>query len=286
MATFFNQATLSYNGNVVNSNVVSGEILSVLSANKTAIGTGYGESDEITYVINVINSGNSAFNGLTLTDDLGAYLLNGTTLTPLDYVDGSLSYFVNGTLAATPAVTAGPPLTVSGINVPANSNVSIVYKARLNEFAPLEAGSVIVNTATLSGSGITPIEFSATIPVDSFIALSITKALSPSSISQNGSVTYTFVISNNGNRDTVLADNVVVSDVFSPALVPIVNVTVDGTPIALGSGYNYNSATGEFSTVVGALTVPAATYDRDPVTGAVIVSPGSTVLSVTGNVSA
>ncbi len=286
MATFFNQATLSYNGNVVNSNVVSGEILSVLSANKTAIGTGYGESDEITYVINVINSGNSAFNGLTLTDDLGAYLLNGTTLTPLDYVDGSLSYFVNGTLAATPAVTAGPPLTVSGINVPANSNVSIVYKARLNEFAPLEAGSVIVNTATLSGSGITPIEFSATIPVDSFIALSITKALSPSSISQNGSVTYTFVISNNGNRDTVLADNVVVSDVFSPALVPIVNVTVDGTPIALGSGYNYNSATGEFSTVVGALTVPAATYSRDPVTGAVIVSPGSTVLSVTGNVSA
>ena len=286
MATFFNQATLSYNGNVVNSNVVSGEILSVLSANKTAIGTGYGESDEITYVINVINSGNSAFNGLTLTDDLGAYLLNGTTLTPLDYVDGSLSYFVNGTLAATPAVTAGPPLTVSGINVPANSNVSIVYKARLNEFAPLEAGSVIVNTATLSGSGITPIEFSATIPVDSFIALSITKALSPSSISQNGSVTYTFVISNNGNRDTVLADNVVVSDIFSPALVPIVNVTVDGTPIALGSGYNYNSATGEFSTVVGALTVPAATYSRDPVTGAVIVSPGSTVLSVTGNVSA
>ena len=286
MATFFNQATLSYNGNVVNSNVVSGEILSVLSANKTAIGTGYGESDEITYVINVINSGNSAFNGLTLTDDLGAYLLNGTTLTPLDYVDGSLSYFVNGTLAATPAVTAGPPLTVSGINVPANSNVSIVYKARLNEFAPLEAGSVIVNTATLSGSGITPIEFSATIPVDSFIALSITKALSPSSISQNGSVTYTFVISNNGNRDTVLADNVVVSDVFSPALVPIVNVTVDGTPIALGSGYNYNSATGEFSTVVGALTVPAATYSRDPVTGAVIVSPGSTVLTVTGNISA
>lgn len=286
MATFFNQATLSYNGNVVNSNVVSGEILSVLSANKTAIGTGYGESDEITYVINVINSGNSAFNGLTLTDDLGAYLLNGTTLTPLDYVDGSLSYFVNGTLAATPAVTAGPPLTVSGINVPANSNVSIVYKARLNEFAPLEAGSVIVNTATLSGSGITPIEFSATIPVDSFIALSITKALSPSSISQNGSVTYTFVISNNGNRDTVLADNVVVSDIFSPALVPIVNVTVDGTPIALGSGYNYNSATGEFSTVVGALTVPAATYSRDPVTGAVIVSPGSTVLTVTGNISA
>lgn len=285
MATFFNQATLSYNGNVVNSNVVSGEILSVLSASKTAIGPGYGESDEITYVINIINSGNSAFNGLTLTDDLGAYPFNSSSLTPLDYIDGSLSYFVNGTLAATPTVSAGPPLTVSGINVPANSNVSLVYKARLNEFAPLEAGSVIVNTATLSGVGFTPIEFSAAIPVDSFIDLSITKAISPSTVSQNGSVTYTFVIRNNGNRDAVATDNVVVTDVFSPALVPIVNVTVDGTPIALGSGYNYNSATGEFSTVVGALTVPAATYDRDPVTGAFVTLPGVTVLTVTGNIS-
>ena len=32
MATFTNQATLRYNGNVVNSNITTGELLEVLSA--------------------------------------------------------------------------------------------------------------------------------------------------------------------------------------------------------------------------------------------------------------
>jgi hypothetical protein len=37
IAQFTNQAQLSYNNTVVNSNVVVGEILEVVSANKTAV---------------------------------------------------------------------------------------------------------------------------------------------------------------------------------------------------------------------------------------------------------
>ncbi len=37
------------------------------------------------------------------------------TLTPLTYVDGSLRYFVNGVLQATPTPTADAPLTVPGL---------------------------------------------------------------------------------------------------------------------------------------------------------------------------
>ena len=37
MATFTNQATLRYNGNVVNSNITTGELLEVLAASKTAV---------------------------------------------------------------------------------------------------------------------------------------------------------------------------------------------------------------------------------------------------------
>ena len=37
MATFTNQATLRYNGNIVNSNITTGELLEVLSATKTAV---------------------------------------------------------------------------------------------------------------------------------------------------------------------------------------------------------------------------------------------------------
>ncbi len=285
MATFFNQATLSYNGNVVNSNIVSGEVLAVLSGTKTAIGSGYGENDEITYVINIINSGNTAYTGLSVTDDLGAYDLAGTDLTPLDYIDGSLRYFVNGTLATTqPTVTAGPPLSITGINLSANSNGYLVYLARLNEFAPIAAGSSITNTATINGIGISPVEVDATVPVDSFIDLTINKSVSPTTVSENGTVTYTFVIQNTGNRATTAADNVIVTDVFAPRLDPLLSVTVDGTPLVDGTGYNYDTGTGVFSTVADALTVPAATFSRNPDTGAVTVTPGTTVLTVTGNI--
>ena len=53
MATFTNQATLRYNGNVVNSNITTGELLEVLSATKTAVIDTYSQGSDITYVINI-----------------------------------------------------------------------------------------------------------------------------------------------------------------------------------------------------------------------------------------
>ena len=73
MARFTNQAQLRYGNAVTNSNVAVGEILEVLSATKTAVKTTYGQNDTVTYIISIVNSGATAFNGLTLTDDLGAY---------------------------------------------------------------------------------------------------------------------------------------------------------------------------------------------------------------------
>ena len=96
MATFYNQATLSYSGGTVNSNVTSGELLEVLSAEKTAVVDEYTQGSDVTYVVNIINSGNTPFTGLSVSDDLGAYPFGSTTLQPLDYVDGSVKYFVNG----------------------------------------------------------------------------------------------------------------------------------------------------------------------------------------------
>ena len=37
MAVFYNQATISYNGNVTGSNIVTGEIIEVLSAEKNSL---------------------------------------------------------------------------------------------------------------------------------------------------------------------------------------------------------------------------------------------------------
>ena len=148
MATFFNQATLSYSGGTVNSNITSGEILEVLSASKTAVVDVYSQGSEVTYIINIVNTGIIPFTGLNVTDNLGAYEFGGPaiTLTPLEYVDGSVKYFVNGMLQATPTVNAGPPLVISGINVPANGVATIAYTAMANEFAPPIGTGFIENT--------------------------------------------------------------------------------------------------------------------------------------------
>ena len=72
MAAFYNQATLSYNGNTTTSNITTGEILEVLSATKTALRDTYNANERVTYIISILNSGNTAFTGLTVTDNLGA----------------------------------------------------------------------------------------------------------------------------------------------------------------------------------------------------------------------
>ena len=283
MATFYNQAVLSYNGNTTTSNITTGEIVQVLSATKTAVTNEYSAGDTVTYIVNVINSGATAFTGLTLTDNLGAYAFDALTLTPLTYTAGSLRYFENGVLRPAPTVASESPLTVTGISVPAGGNTALVYEATANGFAPLEAGSAITNRATVSGANLSPITVEETINAASEPRLTISKSLSPATVTENGRLTYTFVIQNTGSAPAAATDNVVVTDTFNPILGGI-TVTFNGETWAEGTNYTYDEATGLFATVEGQITVPAATYTRDPATGAVIVNPGVSVLTVTGTV--
>lgn len=283
MATFYNQATLSYSGGTVNSNITSGEIIEVLSATKTAVVDEYSQGAVVTYVINIVNSGAAPFTGLTLTDDLGAYTFGSLTLRPLDYVDGSINYFVNGTPQADPAVTQGPPLVVSGISVPANGTSTIVYSARANSFADPTGDGTIVNTVVISGGGVTDTTATETIATVDEPNLSITKSVSPATVTDNGQITYTFVIQNTGNTEATAADNVVITDTFDPILTSV-SVTYNGSAWASPTNYTYDEATGLLTTVSGQITVPAATFTQDPVTGAFITDPGTAVITVTGTV--
>ncbi len=284
MAVFTNQATLSYRNNVVNSNVVTGEIVDSLTVTKNSILPTYGYNDTVTYVINITNSGTATLTGLTLTDNLGAYVFGEGLLTPLTYVDGTVNYYVDGVLQPTPAVVAGPPLVISGLAVPAGGNALVIYQANVNEFAPLDAGSTIVNTATVTGIGVVQIASdSATVTVREEPDLAITKAVNPAVISENSQLTYTFTVLNYGNTPAIATDNVTLADNFDPILDNL-TVTYNGTPWVEGTQYTYNEATGTFATVAGEITVPAATYVQDPVTGAIAVTPGETVVTVTGTV--
>ena len=283
MATFTNQATLRYNGNVVNSNITTGELVEVLSATKTAVINTYTQGSEITYVIQIVNSGAIAFTGLTITDNLGEYPFGAGTLVPLDYVDGSIRYYINGVLQGAPAVAAGPPLVISGLNVPANGVTTVIYVASANQYAPLDLESVVTNTAIISGGGVTEITVTETVTPESGANLTIAKSICPTTITENGQITYTFVIQNTGNTPAIVADNVAITDTFNPILTGL-TVTFNDVLWTEGVNYTYSEATGEFATIPGQITIPAAVYAQDPVTGEWIVEPGVGVLTVTGTV--
>ena len=284
MAIFSNQATLTYTGGTAVSNVVTGEILDVLSVTKTAVDASYSAGDTVTYVVSLVNSGTAALTGITLEDDLGAYPFGAGTVTPLSYAAGSLLYYNNGALQPTPSVTAGPPLSISGITVPAGGNATIVYNAVLNEYAPTTVGGTVTNVVTASGGGLAePVTAEETVNAVEESILSICKSLSPTTVPDNGVITYSFLISNSGNTAAEATDNVTVSDTFDPILTGI-TVTLDGATLTAGTDYTYDETTGVFQTTAGRITVPAATITQDPVTGAYITQAGTALLTVTGTV--
>ena len=285
MAIFTNQATLTYRNNVVNSNIVTGEIVETLAVVKDALLPFYNAGGNVVYVVNITNSGGSALNNLTFTDDLGAYAFDGSTLTPLSYIAGSLNYYIDGVLQPAPVVTGVDPLVATPLSLPAGAVGTLVYEAEVNQFAPLALGSEVTNTATFTGGGLAqPASDTATISVSDAPRLDITKAITPASVGPNGQITYTLTVLNYGNTATVVGDNAAVSDVFDPILEGI-TVTYNGTVWTQGVEYTYNEATGEFATVPGVVNVPAATYVQNPVTGAWSVDPGQAVITVTGNVA-
>ena len=282
MAIFSNQATLTYNGNTTNSNIAYGEILDVLAVTKTAVEGSYTPGELVTYVVTLRNTGTAALTGLTVTDDLGGYDLNGTTVYPLTYEAGSATFFVDGVPQAAPAVTAGPPLVFTGITVPGGGDAVLVYQAQANTFA--DPAGTIDNTVTVTGDGLSaPLTATETVTALAEANLTIAKSITPAQVTDNDRVTYTFIIQNTGNQAVEATDNAAITDTFDPILTDL-TVTFEGATWTLGTQYNYNEATGLFTTAPGQILVPAATYTQDPVTGAYTVTPGIVTLTVTGTI--
>ena len=255
----------------------------MLSVTKTAVTESYDRSSNAVYVVSIVNTGNTAYSGLTLTDNLGGYTFGSATVYPLNYVAGSVKYYNNGVLQTTaPTVTAGPPLAISGITVPAGGNATVIYEADITGFAPLGTESQINNAVTLSGNGITSLTANETITAAAAPELTINKTISPASVTEGDRVTYTFTILNYGNTAATAADNVVIRDTFNPILSSLA-VTFNGTAWAATTNYTHNQSSGEFATVAGQITVPAATYAQNTY-GSYAITPGVSVLTVTGTV--
>ena len=284
MPSFTNQASLSYPGGSLRSNIVTGNLVDVLAIAKTAVGSGYTAGEKLSYIVTLVNSGTVALTGLTLTDDLAAYTLETQTLTPLNYVPDSLLYYQNGVAQSAPTVTAGPPLTVTGLTVPAEGSVTLVYQAQVNALAPLAAGSELTNTATVTGGTLSaPLTASATVTAGTAPDLSIAKAMSPETVTGASELTYTFILQNAGNTEVSGDAALILTDSFDPLLSDL-TVTYNGTPWTVNVNYSYDAVTGLFSTLAGQLTIPAAEYTQDPATGVWTTTPGVSVLKISGTV--
>lgn len=281
MASFTNFATLSYNGGTTNSNTVTGELLETLTVTKTAVVKSYAANDTITYVVSVVNGGTQPVANLTVTDNLGAYEVNGALVYPLAYVPDSVRYYVNGVLQIAPTATPEPPLVITGLTVPANGNIMLVYEAELTAYAPLGAESSITNTADVTDGNL-EVSDSETVTAAARAALTISKALCPAVVTENGQLTYTFVIENTGNTAAVEADNAVLTDTFDPILKNI-TVTFNGTAWTADTHYTYDETTGVFATLPGQITVPAAQYAQNE-NGTWTTTPGTAELIITGTV--
>lgn len=284
MASFQNYATLSYQGGTTNSNTVTGELRASLTLTKQSVLATYAAGDRVTYVLSLVNSGTTALQGLTVTDNLGAYLQGEVTRTPLTYTPDSLRLYLGGVLQAAPAVTAGPPLTVGPFALPAGENALLLYEAAANEFAPLDADASITNTATVTGDGLAaPLTASATVTPENRARLTISKALCPATVTENGQLTYTFVIANAGSAPATADDAITLRDTFQPILRNL-TAALDGETLIVAQGdYTYDETTGIFATLPGRITVPAATYAQAE-DGTWVTTPGTAVLTVTGTV--
>lgn len=284
MAVFSNQATLSYNGITTQSNIAYGDLLETLTVTKNAVEASYSPDGTVTYAVTLRNTGTTPLTNVTITDDLGGYPFGTGTVYPLAYAPNSVVVLTDGVRQADPAVTAGPPLVISGITVPAGGSATVLYQTQVTAFADPGTDGAITNTATVTADGLNaPVIAEATVPSTDGTSLTITKAITPEQVSDNDRVTYTFTLRNFGTEPLVATDNAVITDTFDPILTGL-TVAYNGTPWTQGIQYNYNAGTGLFTTVPANLTVPAATYTQNPATGAYTVIPGTATLTVTGTI--
>lgn len=281
--TFQNQAILTYGTETILSNITGGTIEDAVTLSKTALSPTYGRDCPITYIMNIRNNTESTISGLTLTDDLGAYLQGGVTRYPLTFVDGAVRQYRDGLEVAPPTLTAGPPLVFSDISVNPDGNTVIIYQARVNAFAPYSEGSTIINTATVTGGACIDSQDSATVTVESAPVISITKSISPSSLQRCDTVRYTFTLENFGNVPLVATDEAIFTDTFQPVLGNLV-ASYNGAAWTEGVEYEYDTASGEFRTNPTYITIPAATAVQDPVTGEFTLIPGVSTIVISGNI--
>lgn len=287
MATIENFATIRYTSGGVTETTVSNlaqvSVTSSVTLTKLSLNKAYGSDSLLTYVLTVQNTSGSPLTGVKLTDNLGTFAYGSTELTPLSY-SGDAILLINGqdaTALLTVDSTASSAVIFTLPSLPAGSTANVVYTAQINEFAPLETNGSVANTATLSAdSDCADGTATVTLPTEEGASISVFKQMSPNPVVCGSTLTYSIRVYNYGNA---AAEDVQLTDTFDP--IPD-GIAVTRNGVAL-SDAEYTYTDGVLTITAGSATgdtVPAATFTRDPVTGAVSVSPGTVEYVITGTI--
>lgn len=287
MPSIENFATVRYTSGGITetkvSNIAEISIDSAVGFTKTSLGNTYTDNSILTYILTVTNSSRSEISGSTITDNLGTYVFGTIELTPLEYVSPAL-LLINGQDVSTQLTvdTSVPGSLIFTVpTIPAGGTANIIYRAQVNDYAPLAVDSTIINTSNFeSNSECADTSASTTVSVTNAADISIIKQMCPNPVICGDPITYTIKIYNYGNT---AAENVVLTDDFNPAPTNI-TVSRDGV-ILLGTDYNYVSGTLTVPAAgATAITVPPATFVQDPVTGLITITPSVIEYTITGTI--
>lgn len=262
------------------SNIATTTLQDPFTVSKNSLETTYRQGQQITYILAMNNSGAAALTNVVIVDNLGTQSFGSINVTPLDYT-GPARLYINGVFVSTlTPVVGADTVTFTIAALPAQSNAMIIYAATVNSFAGLAPGSQITNQSTWTATGLTErATASNVIAVDAYADVRITKAMSPNPVITGSRLTYSFIMYNYGNTP---AANAVLTDTFTPPPSSIA-VQVNGTAIpATEFTFLAGTLTLPSSGSAFVLSIPAATFTRNPSTGIVTVSPGTTTVEVTG----
>lgn len=265
------------------SNSAAVTILDSLVVAKKCFGTQYRIGEELTYILTLENNSTRSLTDIQISDDLGSFMTgNALLVTPLTYT-GPAYLLVDGLFfAELPAEVSGHSVNFTIAALAAACRATVLYKAVVNEYAPYAPSSVIENTAVVTAPALNESkEASATASAENYVDVRIVKSMYPNPVTEGDNLTYDFAIYNYGNTvatDVVLTDTLI----SSPG---VIAVSVDGVPVD-SSQFDYADAVFMLPNAKALLsiTIPAATFTQDPITGAYTVEPGMVSIIVRGGI--
>ncbi len=277
-----NQASLSFlSGGIENSstsNVAMTTLIVPLSLAKTSVEVSYTKNQTITYILTITNTASTSINSVIIRDNMGT--IESLNLPSTTYVGPSYLY-INGLFSSSlsPVLIDGEiEYTISAIEP--LSTATVIFQAKVNEYAPLSQDSSITNTLTVSADTFNQdVTTEYTIPINNEARVSIVKSMSPNPVYEGGELSYEFQVSNCGNIE---ATSLVLSDSFSPAPSSIVSLYLDEEIVEV-SEYDYVDGTLTFPSAGSTLTltIPPATFERND-NNEVVITPSIIDIKVVG----